>query len=91
MRSLPRSAGEPPPASGRYSWREQEPVVVRGMPREYVYNPFARGGTVLCQLDPAADEVAPFSHVCVLPEGFEAYVQEAARAASDAGWGRRNP
>jgi hypothetical protein len=76
-------SGPTPPASGRYSWREQQPVVVRGMPREYVYNPFARGGTVLCQLDPAAGETAPFSHVYVLPEGFEAYVQEAALAASD--------
>jgi len=76
-------SGPPPPASGRYSWREQQPAVVRGMPREYVYNPFARGGTVLCQLDPAAGETTPFSHVSLLPEGFDAYVQEAARAASE--------
>ena len=56
-------------------------MIVRGIPRERAYNPFARGGTVLCQFDPGAGDTSPFSRVCVLPEGFEAYVAEAARAA----------
>lgn len=75
--------GQPAPASGRYSWREEQPMIVRGIPRERAYNPFARGGTVLCQFDPGAGDTSPFSRVCVLPEGFEAYVAEAARAAGE--------
>ncbi len=76
-------AGQPPPEAGRYSWLEQQPMVVRGTPRERVYNPFARGGTVLCQFDPAAHEISPFSRVCLLPEGFEAHVATAARGVSE--------
>jgi hypothetical protein len=53
------------------------------MPREQVYSPFALGGTVLCQFDPAALETSPFSRVCILPEGFEGYAAEAVRAAGE--------
>jgi hypothetical protein len=75
--------GQPAPASGRYSWREERPVIVRGIPREHAYNPFARGGTVLCRFGPGPGDTSPFSRVCVLPEGFEAHVPDAARAASE--------
>jgi hypothetical protein len=76
-------SGQPPPASGRYLWSEQQEAVVREVSRDHLYQPFAQGGVVVCQFDPAARERPPFQRVSLLPEGWEQYVPRAARTAAD--------
>jgi hypothetical protein len=63
--------------SGRYSWTEPAETRLHRLTAASLYDPFARGGLVLCRHDPTLDGSAQFHPVYLVPPDWVASVQAA--------------
>ncbi|HEX8110133.1 MAG TPA: hypothetical protein VF516_20525 [Kofleriaceae bacterium] len=79
-RLVDTSGEEAIPRSASYSWIEPPRTHLRRLTAEDLYDPFARGGTILCRYHAEGQGRAQFSSVRVLPPGWESSVR-VARAA----------
>lgn len=77
-------SGQPPAPNGQYAWQEPLAGIVRGLPRENVYHPFAQPGTVVGRYRPDVSDAAPFDPVYLIPDGWQAHVPEAVGAPGPA-------
>jgi len=68
------------PRSSRYSWTEPPRTHLSGLAAADLHDPFARGGTVLCQYHEAAQGRAQFSSVRVVPPGWGSSLRPAREA-----------